>query len=286
MTFTNEGLLRHLRRQFRTPRVTVRRPEPASEFPELVVTVPDTWPSIQLAPLYDAHIGSKHHDAALFAEHLRWIARTPNVLTWNGGDAIENASKLSVGAGVYQQDFDPQNQIVQAMTQLARVRHKMLFALPGNHEDRALQMGFDVAQWIAWGLEVPYFPDYVFCTVRWRGNNFRILAHHGSGAATTAGAQRMAARKALSWAKPFDLVWTGHLHNPLVDVLYQTDFDQRTGRAVERNALVIISPSYLGFFGTYAAKKQYQPGTRGLAVVELHENGRMDVSLHARGRRL
>lgn len=280
----DDRLMQALRDQFKPNLCAVERPE--TEFPELIVTVPDEWETVQLAPLYDVHIGSRHHDAELLARHLQWIADTPNVITWNGGDLIENASKLSVGAGVYEQDYDPQNQLVQALKQLAAIRHKMLFALPGNHEDRANIMGVDVAQWMSWTLEVPYFPDYCFCTLKWRGNNFRLLAHHGSGGAATAGAQRMAARKALSWAKPFDLYWTGHLHNAMIDVLHQTDNDQAKDRMVERDALVIISPSYLRYFGSYAAKKQYSPGTRGLAVVELNEDGRMDVSVHARGRRL
>ena len=96
----------------------------------------------------------------------------------------------------------------------------------------------------------------------------------------------MAARKDIAWAKPFDVYWTGHLHSPLVDVLYQTDFDQRTGRIHERNGLALISPSYLKFFGTYASKKRYPPGARGLAVVTLRPDGRIDANLHANGKRL
>jgi hypothetical protein len=278
----DDRLLASIRERFKPGLCTSEKP--ASEFPELIVDVPDAWETVQLAPLYDVHIGSKHHDADLFARHLAWIENTPNVLTWNGGDMIENASKLSVGAGVYEQDYDAQNQLVVALQQLASIRHKMLFGMPGNHEQRTNILGLDLAQWMAWMLEVPYFPDYCFCTLRWRGNAFRILAHHGSGSATTAGAQRMAARKAVSWAKVFDLFWTGHLHNALVDVLYQTDYNQQTGRMQERNALIVISPSYLRY-GGYAAEKQYAPGTRGLAVVELHPDGRMDSIIHARGKR-
>jgi hypothetical protein len=274
----------NLRAQFRRREVTFRYPE--SAFPELHVRVPDRWPTVQLAPLYDVHLGHRQHDAALFREHVAWIASTPNVLTFNGGDLIDNSSKLSVGGGVYEQTMMPDAQITASLEELAGVRHKMLFALPGNHEQRAGMVGLDVAKWIASALQVPYYPDYCLCTIHWRKNRFRLLAHHGSGSAVTAGAQRMAARKDLTWAKPVDLYWTGHLHNPLVDVLYQTDVDQRTGTYHERNALAIISPSYLGFFGTYAAQKRYHPGTRGLAVVILNPNGRIDVSVHARGRRL
>ncbi len=254
--------------------------------PELLVTVPDAWPSIQLAPLYDVHIGHRNHDAEKFARHLDWIARTPNVITWNGGDLIENSSKYSVGAGVYEQDLTPQQQLEHAIDIVRPIKDKMLFSLNGNHEARSMQMGLSVGSWMASQLGHPFFPDYCFAIFQWRGNRFRVLAHHGSGSAQTAGAQRMAARKAIAWAKPIDIFWTGHLHNPLVDVIYQTDVDQSTGEYVERTAFAIISPSYLRYFGSYAAAKQLPPGPRGLSVVELQADGRIDVSIHANGRRL
>ena len=281
---THEQLVAWVRKRRRESRIT--RIRPPSDFPELIVTVPDAWDTVVLAPLYDVHIGHSQHDAAMFKRHLRWIRETPNVLTWNGGDLIENASKLSVGSGVYEQDLKPDNQLVAALLQLADVAHKMLFALPGNHEDRTDVMGFSIASWLSMLLETPYFSDYCFCTIRWRGNKFRLLAHHGTGAAQTAGGQRMAARKDIAWAKPFDLFWTGHLHSPLVDVLYQTDYDQRTDRIHERNGVVLISPSYLKYHQTYAAKKRFPPGSRGLTAVTLHADGRIDTNIHANGKRL
>lgn len=259
---------------------------PQSEFPELFVTVPDSWSSIILAPLYDVHLGHENHDGKLFKKHVQWIKDTPNVLSFNGGDLIENASKVSVGEGVYQQTETPDEQIRSALSAVMPIKHKVLFSLPGNHEARTNLMGVDIASWIASTLGTPYFKDYCFCTIRWRGNNFRLLAHHGSGAATTAGAQRMAARKAIGWAHKLDLLWTGHLHNALVDPFYQTDVDQETGLIVERTAMILISPSYLRYFGSYAATKQYPPGHRGLGVVELHADGRIDSMVHANGRRL
>lgn len=255
-------------------------------FPHLRVTVPDAWDTVHLAPLYDVHLGHKRHDAETFARHLLWLQRTPNVLTWNGGDLFENASKLSVGGGVYEQSATPQEQVEESALAVASISHKMLFAIPGNHEARAHQMGLDIARTVATNLEVPYFPDYCFCVIHWRGQRFRVLAHHGSGGAQTAGAQRMAARKDIGWAKPIDLFWTGHLHNPLVDLLYQTDVDQKTGEIVERTGLVVISPSYLHYFGTYAAANRMPPGPRGLAGVTLNSDGRIDAVLHANGRRL
>lgn len=277
----NERLLERIREQSSPRDVRVeRKPGP---FPRLDVTVPDSWDTIWLAPLYDVHLGHHAHDAETFGRHLDWLERTPNVLTWNGGDLFENASKLSVGTGVYEQLSTPQQQLEDSAVSIAGIRHKMLFAIPGNHEDRAGVAGLDIARQVATMLEVPFFPDYCFCFVKWRGNTFRILAHHGAGGASTAGAQRMAARKDIAWAKPIDLFWTGHLHNPLVDVLYQTDIDN--DEIVERNGMVIISPSYLKYFGTYAAKKRYPPGSRGLAGVTLNDDGRIVATIHANGRR-
>jgi hypothetical protein len=255
---------------------------PVSEFPELQITVPDSWDSIQLGPLYDVHIGSPQHDEALLDRHLGWIADTPNVLTWNGGDANENITDMKMG----HTPTDNETQIMNVTKKFARVQHKMIFSIPGNHEARTYKMSqTSTGQRIADNLQVPYFRDYVFCTIKWRENNFRILAHHGSGGAQTPGAQRNAARKELTWAKP-DILWTGHLHAPMADTVYLTDYDQRTGRVYERGAVVIISPSYLKYFNGYAAMTRMTPGLRGLSVCTLQEDGRIDLSIHARGKRL
>lgn len=180
---------------------------PKTGFPQIIVHVPSSWPCFHLAPLFDVHKGHSLHDAPLFARHKKWIIDTPNVLTFDGGDMIENASKLSIGAGVYEQKIHPQEQLHAAAYDLADLHHKTLLKVPGNHEDRSLILGVDVGRWLATLLDIPYFPDYSFLTIKFAGNNYRVLIHHGTGSAVTAGAQTMAARKDLAWAKPFDVFW-------------------------------------------------------------------------------
>ena len=255
---------------------------PKTEFPEIDITLPDSLDTIELAPLYDVHIGSPQHDARLLQKHLRWIADTPNVFTFNGGDAFENITNPQMG----HTPTSNEEQILEATKQFATVQHKMMFSIPGNHEDRTYKHShMSSARRLADNLQVPYFSDYVFANLKWRGNVFRLLAHHGAGGAQTPGAQRNAARKELTWSKP-DILWTGHLHAPMSDTIYLTDVDQKTGRVFERGAVVIISPSYLRYFGGYAAKMRMTPGLRGLSVVTLQSDGRIDTSIHARGRRL
>jgi calcineurin-like phosphoesterase family protein len=266
------------------PRV-FKRHVPKSEYPEIVITVPDHFDTIELAPLYDVHIGSKEHDEALLERHLRWIAETPNVFTWNGGDAFENKTPKQADMGY--DAINPEEQLLEVTRKFAVVQHKMLFSIPGNHEDRTFkQSGMSASKRLAENLKVPYFNDYAILTIKWRGNSFRGLCHHGAGGAQTAGAQRNSARKELVWMRGMDFLWTGHLHQPMTDNVRVVDVDQKTGRTFEKDVLVIISPSYLKYFGGYAAKSRMAPGSRGLTVVVLNPDGRMDASIHANGKRL
>jgi len=265
------------------PSPGVRIDRPTSDFPELVVTVPDRWPYIKLAPLYDVHHGHELHAGKMFLRDMDRMSREPYLLTFNGGDLIENAVLGS--PGIFSQTDKPHDQFDAAARILKPIRDKMIFAIPGNHEARTYRFtGFDLGRAFADSLGIEYFPDYCFCTIHWRGNRFRLAAHHGTGAAQTAGGQRNAARKDMPWLKA-DIYWTGHLHQPIADLAYQVDYDS-VGRMYSRSSLVIISPSYLRYFGGYAAQKRYAPGVIGLTPVTLYPDGRMEASVIARGKRL
>jgi hypothetical protein len=267
---------------FKKRKFTIEVPE--SEFPEIIITVPDSWPKILLAPWYDVHRGHALHDDTIFKKHRKWFIDEPYVLGWNGGDFIENVVEGS--PGIYSQTEYPGAQFDHAAEILAPLQHKLMFAIPGNHESRTFRTaGFDIARHLADDLKLPYFSDYCFCTIRWRGMKFRICAHHGTGAAASPGGQRNAARKDLPWVGA-DMYVTGHLHQPIADVVYRADYDQATDRMVKRSSVVIICPSYLNYFGGYGAAKRLGPGELGLTVAELQTTGNIEVKVHAGGRRL
>lgn len=259
-----------------------KRYKPVSEFPELDITIPDVIESPELAPLFDVHCGSPEQDTPLLDRHLDWIAETPNVFTWDGGDATENITDSRMGHTA----LSNEEQVYLASKKFAKVQHKMWFKLGGNHEGRTDKLsGTSSGRRIADNLKIPYFGGYCFVNIRWRKNVFRLLTHHGAGGGTTAGSQRNSARKELMWAKP-DILWTGHLHSATADTCYLTDVDQKTGRLFERTCVVLISPSYLKYFSGYGEKMRLQPSNRGLSVCKLQEDGRIDIMIHARGRRI
>ena len=272
--------LQNLQATFQESKLDIERPK--SQFPELTVTADDRLDTIILAPLFDVHVGNHQFDEKLFKKHVQWISDTPNVYSWLGGDMVENITNEKMG----HTHLSNEEQLDRAVELLSVAQHKLMFTLPGNHEARTYQKTHtSMGKRLVDNLQLQYFNDYCFCTIKWRGNNFRILTHHGAGGGTTAGAQRNSARKELAWAKP-DILWTGHLHATLADTVYMTDYDQATGRVYERGCAVLISPSYLHYFGGYAAAMRLTPGLRGLSVCELQPDGRIDLNLHARGRRL
>jgi hypothetical protein len=263
-------------------KVKIERPE--SEFPELIVTVPDQWPHVKLVPFYDVHHGHALHAASLFKKHRKWFMEEKYAIGWNGGDFFENVVEGS--PGIYSQDRTPNIQFKESAAILEEMREKLLFAIPGNHEARTMRVsGFDIAGALADKVGLDYFPDYCFCTIRWRGMKFRINAHHGTGAAASPGGQRNAARKDMPWVGA-DLYWTGHLHQPIADVVYRADYDQQTDRMVSRSSVVIISPSYLRYFGGYGAAKRLGPGSLGITPAILRPDGQIEVTVSAKGTRL
>jgi len=265
----------------RRSRVSIDRPK--SDFPELIVTVPDSWPYVKIAPLYDVHHGNDLHASKMFIRAMEWMESEPYLLSFNGGDMIENAVLGS--PGIFSQNQKPHEQFDAATKFLKPIRDKLLFAIAGNHEARTYRFtGFDIARAMADSMSLDYFPDYCFCLIKWRGNSFRLAAHHGSGAAATPGGQRNAARKDTPWLKS-DMYWTGHLHNPITEPMYQIDYD-RQGRMYTRVAMVIISPSFLKYFGGYGAQKRLSPGVIGLSPVTLFPDGRIEATVIARGKRL
>lgn len=257
---------------------------PVSDFPELIITVPDRWPHVTLAPWYDVHHGHRLHAAKLFKKHVEWFINEPYTIGWNGGDFIENAVEGS--PGMFSQRTYPGEQFDEALDLLAPLQHKLAFAIPGNHEARTFRIaGIDIAKHMASDLRIPYFPDYCFATIKWRGMQIRIVAHHGTGSSSTAGAQRNAARKDMPWIGGADLFVTGHLHQPMADVVYSTTWDHE-GRMYTRSAFVIICPSYLQYFGGYAGSKRLSPGQIGLAIAKIHSNGDIETTLTAKGKRI
>src|SRR5690606_39337330 len=71
---------------------------------------------VNVVPLGDLHIGSPHFDYDVLKRELERIdAERENTRIIIMGDLIESATKTSVGAGVYEQQMMPMEQIKKAV---------------------------------------------------------------------------------------------------------------------------------------------------------------------------
>ena len=87
---------------------------------------------ISLLPLADMHYGHKACDIQNLKQDIEYIRNHKNVYTFLNGDLIENASKLSIASGVYEQDQMPSEQVNDIVKMLAPIAHKILFSVCGN----------------------------------------------------------------------------------------------------------------------------------------------------------
>ena len=118
--------LQKIQATFRESTSEIERP--SSEFPELFVDLNDNLDSIILAPLFDVHIGNPQFDEKLFLKHRKWIADEPNVVSWLGGDMIENITNPKMG----HTPLSNEEQIERATELIAPMQHKIMFSLPGQ----------------------------------------------------------------------------------------------------------------------------------------------------------
>lgn len=230
---------------------------------------------IDIVPLFDVHFGHKACLVSKWMEYIEYIRTHSGVFTFLGGDLIENASKLSVAGGVYEQHLTPDEQIHRVIEMLRPIAHKILFSLPGNHEDRAMKhMGIDVARFIADSLEVPYYDQPIEFDLSWRGYTWRGHAQHGSSGSQTEGGKLNAAKRPVEFHGDFIHVYfSGHVHDNISKERTQIVRNYETGELELRKYFVVILPAFLGYHNTYAARMGWSPPASGSVRFSMYPNG-------------
>lgn len=257
--------------------------------PQLNVIIPDKWPSIILAPLYDIHRASPEHDNNYFLRCIKWIRDTDNVISFLGGDALETAGKHSVGDSDYKRTMTTSGEFKTILKELAPIRDKLLFNMPGNHEDRMFkEMGFDIAEEFSDRLDLEHFQDYCFIVIYWRGLKFKIGTHHGAGGGTSVSAKANIARKEIVNGYDLDAMITGHLHDETFNKMMRFVFNTRTNTFVQRESVGLICSSFVKSGigqGSYSAKKRMGVTKVELSYLELLDDGTIRKISNAEGDR-
>lgn len=233
-------------------------------------------PYAEVIFLGDCHLGSPQFDEPRFLRMLDYCLKN-RVYVFLMGDLIELATRHSVGAGVYEQEFNGQSQHEQMVEWLRPLAQKKLIlgSLRGNHEERAYkESGVDISKALSRELDVPFLGDACWNQFRVGGETYTIYSLHGRSGSKFDGTALLALERL---AAPFhaDLVVMGHAHKCISSaVIMQT---VRKGLVVEHKKHLLITGSYLKY-GGYAQTFGLPPSKLGSPKVKFMSD-RHDISV-------
>lgn len=233
-------------------------------------------------PLGDIHWG---HPTVYANEDQReklygyrdWILEH-DALTIGMGDIIENSTKSSVGAGVFEQTLNPQQQqeeMVEWWTPLAE-EGRVAGWLLGNHENRTYNTsGMDPAAIMASQLDVPYLQYGGFIRIKVGDITYVIYASHGATGSTKM-AGKMNACESMAISNDADIYLMGHVHDLAHWTRTYRYLNLRNRAMEEKTRHFVLTGHFLGYNGSYAEMKNYSIGKSGAPRIRLDGN-RSDI---------
>ena len=236
---------------------------------------------ISIVPIHDIHYGAYNCNKDKFKAFIDYILNTEDTYTIGLGDLIENATKTSVGMGVYEEEVHIDEQIehmTNLLEPLARAG-KLLGLMPGNHEYRtSVLIKMDPMKLIAkhlsrvTGIEIPFLGYQGFH--KWVIGDQIYKAHtfHGRASAGTPGGRINAVRKQNNIMLDADIYFMGHVHAIQDDSDQGFIIDDSTDTLISRRRHYVIGGSLLSYFDGYAEMMGLVPSPQGLVRIDLYKN--------------
>lgn len=257
-----------------------------SSTPALHVRFFPTKKAITIVPLADLHLGAAHANRKLMREYLNYILRTPDCYTIGLGDYVENATRNSVGMGMYAENFHfpRQMELVEEMLRPLVQAGKLLGLHTGNHEMRAtLATGLDPAAVLAKQLRVPYLGYTAFHKWIVGETTYHVVTLHGRSTARSP-AGRLNTLRSLRDIANADVYLMGHLHDRQVHQEVVYEIDDASDSVVSRTRYYIIVGGLLEWPGSYADMLALPPVMPGLVKISLAARTK-DVNIQYDARR-
>lgn len=236
---------------------------------------------ISIVPIHDIHYGALNSNKKKFKAFVDYILNTEDTYTIGLGDLIENATKGSVGMGVYEEEVHIDEQIdhMQEMLEPLAKAGKLLGLMPGNHEYRtSVLIRMDPMRLIAknlskiTGVDIPFLGYQGFH--KWVVGNQTYKAHtfHGRSSAGTPGGRLNAVRKQRDIMHDADIYFMGHVHDLKddADIVYR--IDDATDTLITHKRHYVIGGSLLSYFESYAEMMGLSPSPQGLVKIDLLKN--------------
>ncbi len=199
----------------------------------------------------DCHFGSPQFDKPRFESMLSYCLKN-SIYIFLMGDLIEMATRESVGAGVYEQEYIGQIQYERMIEYLRPLADKKLILglLNGNHEERAYKStGVNVSKMFARELGVKYLADACWNTFKVGKQNYSLYTLHGRTGSRFDGTALLALER-ISTSFFCDLICMGHAHKMISSTVIIQKIEN--GVVKEHKKTLLITGSYLKYDGGYA----------------------------------
>lgn len=222
--------------------------------------------------LGDIHWGSPECDKDRVRKQVDYCDKT-NTYVFLMGDLIENSTRNSVGAGVYEQTINPEQQVEEIVELLKPLADKKLIlgTLHGNHEDRTYkESGFNPSKIIARDLDIPYLGGAGWNLWRVGDESYKIYSIHGASGSQYIHTKLNVMRK-ISHSFNADIIAHGHFHECVTASIIVQDIDKRGKKLIENKKYLIGTGHYLKYEG-YAQQKGMSIGKMGSPKVKFYGN--------------
>lgn len=217
----------------------------------------------------DAHLGHPACDEDLFRSKVDMVAEK-ELPCADLGDLIENSTRDSVGAGVYEQQEIAEMQMDRAIQIYRPLADAGLLKVmqTGNHEARTFNAsGVNLTKMMARELGVPYGSAGVVHYIMVGNQRYVGYSTHGGSGAVTVGGKINALLK-LENIIDADFYIQGHTHDTLHHARVVHQFDKRNRVIEERKRHFINNGVWMNYWGTYGQVKAYSPPNKGNAMIK------------------
>lgn len=216
--------------------------------------------------LGDLHYGAPNCQVSDIKSCIKQI-KNRNIQVMLMGDLVENGTRESVGAGVYEQVMHPSQQIKDVISLLHPIKDQIICSMQGNHEERTFKdSGVGISEVIADSLDCNY--SNFMSLVRMKNSNLKydIFGWHGYGSGQSIPGKLKALTKQAEWIDA-DIYAMGHTH----ELYHVTDTKRNIDNVgfTDRMRHFILTGSFLKWDGSYAESRGYKPMKIGCPLVTL-----------------
>lgn len=196
------------------------------------------------------------------------------------GDLLEFGTRNSVGASVYEQEQNPQEQmefVMELFEPLAKAE-LILGSLIGNHEMRCWKdSGINVMKVICKTLNIPYLGPACWNIFYVGDQSYTIYALHGASGARFV-YTKLKSLVDISHSFDADLLAEAHVHQLADDCQLVQEVDRTRKVVIERKKFLVLTGHYLSYSQSYVQEKGYPISKLGSPKVKFWSD-RKDIHI-------